>query len=162
MQEDGTELRPWVAAHARKAIAAEGQSPKHALRQLVSWLKSTLDEKDFRTPSIDAVRFFPPYDPEDPDWRMDYQDILGEYNNVPGDSPTLPEWMPYTSEEWEEPAWVKLVEKLPESVRKTLVFPNPEPIYPDVSESLKVKFNDAKAYEGPGVPDGWDVRIVEE
>lgn len=144
-QEDGTVLRPWVATLVRKNISAQGVSAKHVLRQIVAWVQSTLDEQDLRTPSLDAVRYYPPTNPEDPDW-----------------APGAAQWEPYTSEEWEPPAWVKIVEEADAETKAVLVFRDPEPLYPDnAPEHVKDKFAVAEPYTGAGVPDGWDVRIWE-
>jgi hypothetical protein len=84
-QEDGSVLRPWVAASAQKAVASQGRTLDAALANLIAWLLASEDPNDARVPDLAHVNVPPPYEPDltTPDHLVDPSDGLVHPPPVP-------------------------------------------------------------------------------
>lgn len=149
-QEDGSVLKPWVAALATHDLRAQGETARQAVRRLVEWARAAHDRADIRAALEHPEGLTkPPRDPEDSDW------------------PFAPDMC--TERGWREkgkndPAWAAAIAAHDDPSR--LVYDPMPPMYPPARLEVVARFEAAKPYDLskaalPNLPAGvtLDVRI---
>lgn len=144
-QEDGTVLRPWVAASATHAVSAQGATPRKAMAEFARWLRLACDDDEANVPPLDFVRTPKPFKLESP-----------IEPNGPAHAAVLHEWLA----RWRKAG--KLGDYEAFVGDDGLVHPPSFPIYDVVSTRVRAMFDTGIPYREVEVPGEWDVRIVAE